>query len=53
MKWSPLGWTAMLLIHFAPDLYLFTIVCFCKLYWKTVMCVAAKKCGFVGWNAMA
>ena len=43
----------MLDIHFAPDLYLLTIVCFYKLYWNTVICVQAKKCGFRGWNANA
>jgi len=40
----------MLDIHFAPDLYLLTIDCFCKLYWNTVVWVAAKKWGFVGWK---
>jgi len=30
-------------IHLAPDLYLLTIDCFYKLYWNTVVWVAAKK----------
>ena len=34
----------------APDLYLLTIDCFCRLYWKTVVWVAAKKWGLVGWK---
>ena len=41
----------MLEIHFAPDLYFLTIDCFWRLYWNTLTWVAAKKCGFVGWNA--
>ena len=50
MKLSPLGCIEMLLIHLAPDRYLETIDCFWRLYWKTVVCVAAKKCGLVGWK---
>ena len=42
---------AILEIHLAPDLYLLTIDCFCRLYWNTVVCVDAKKCGLVGWKA--
>ena len=52
MKLSPFGCMDMLEIHLAPDLYLLTIDCFWRLYWNTVVYVAAKKCGFVGWKAM-
>ena len=50
MKLAPLGWIEIEEIHLAPDLYLLTIDCFWRLYWKTVVWVQAKKWGFVGWN---
>jgi hypothetical protein len=52
-KLSPLGCTAIDEMNFDPDLYLATMDCFCRLYWKTVWLVQAKKLGLVGWNAIA